>query len=232
MITIIHGDNITESRNYFLNLKQKEKDIILFDGKNITFPDLVQNTEGSGLFNDSKNIFIEDFLSKIKKTDKESKDILNYIAKSSKGNNFVLWESKEILKRDLLVFKDAAVRIFKLPKNIFLFLDNLRPNNSKNLLRLFHEGINSGIKEEMILFMLQRQFRILLALSNPGGNQIEELERLAPWQLGKLESQARMFNPESLKKNYKKLFEIELRQKTGSLPLSLIQTIDFFLLDI
>ena len=90
----------------------------------MTITDLVQNIEGSGLFNDTKTIFIEELLTKLKITDKESKEILNFIAKDSKENTFVLWESKEILKRDLSLFKDAAVKFFKLPKNIFLFLDN------------------------------------------------------------------------------------------------------------
>ena len=125
MITIIHGDNITESRNYFLELRQKQKDAVSFDSKNITLTDLMQNIEGSGLFSDSKIIFIEDFLTKLKKTDKTSKEILSFILKSSKENTFVLWESKEILKKDLYSFKDALIKVFKLPKNIFLFLDNL-----------------------------------------------------------------------------------------------------------
>jgi hypothetical protein len=52
MITIIHGDNITESRKHFLELKQKQKDAISFDYKNVTLTDLIQNIEGSGLFSD------------------------------------------------------------------------------------------------------------------------------------------------------------------------------------
>jgi DNA polymerase III delta subunit len=232
MITIIHGDDIAASRNYFLELRQKQKDNISFDASTITITDLVQNIEGSGLFNDSKTIFIEDLLTKTKKTDKNTKEILNFIAKNSQESNFILWESKEISKRDLFVFKNAIVRIFKLPKNIFLFLDNLRPNNSKNLLNLFHQAIDGGIKEELILFMLQRQFRILLALSETNQNQpIEELARLAPWQMGKLERQMQSFDKSKLKYIYKKLFEIETGQKTGSLSLSLSQTIDFLLLE-
>jgi DNA polymerase III delta subunit len=232
MITIIHGDNITESRNYFLELKQKEKGGISFDSKNLTLTDLVQNIEGSGLFSDTKTVFIEDFLTKLKKTDNTSKEILNYIVKASKGNNFILWESKEILKNDLFLFKNARIQMFKLPKNIFLFLDNLRPNNSRNLLKLFHNAIDSGIKEEIILFMLQRQVRLLLSLLDPGEKSIDEIERLAPWQSGKLQSQSRLFAVQDLKKIYKKLYEIELGQKTGALPLSLSQSIDFLLLDI
>jgi DNA polymerase III delta subunit len=232
MITIIHGDDTASSRNYFLELRQKQKDPLSFDGTKISITDLVQNIEGSGLFGDSKTIFIEDFLTKVKKTDKNAKEIINFIAKNSQNSTFVLWESKEISKRDLFVFKNSISKLFKLPKNIFLFLDNLRPNNSKHLLNLFHDALNSGIKEELILFMLQRQFRILLALSDPAENgSIEEIVRLAPWQMGKLERQAKYFDTSNLKKIYKKLYEIEIGQKTGKLPLSLTQSIDFLLLE-
>lgn len=233
MVTIIYGDDISSSRNYFLDLKQKHKNFVLFDGNKLTITDLVQNIEGSTLFGSTKAIFIEEFLTKLKKTNRESKEILDFIIKNAKSSVFVLWESKEILKKDLSLFKDANVKFFKLPKNIFLFLDNLKPNNVKNLLNLFHQALDSGIKEELILFMLQRQIRILLAISDPGDNEpIEELTRLAPWQMGKLERQAKFFDLPVLKRIYEKLYEIEIGQKTGSLSLSLIQSIDFLLLDI
>lgn len=239
MITILHGDNITESRNYFLELKSKEKDALSFDGSKITITDIVQNIEGSGLFSDTKTLFIEDFLSKTKKAAKDAKEILSFIAKNSKSSTFILWESKEIAKRDLSAFKNAIIKIFKLPKNIFLFLDNLMPDNSKNLLKLFHEALNSGIKEELILFMMQRQIRLLLALSDPTSvEQIDEVSRLAPWQASKLARQTKLFQGSTLdegstlKKIYRKLYEIELGQKTGGLNLSLSQSIDFLLLEI
>ena len=237
MITIIHGDNISESRNYFLELKHPpaggQKNIISFDGGKVTITDLVQNIEGSSLFGDTKTIFIEELLTKLKKNDKHSKEIFNFIDKNSKDSTFVLWESKEISKGNLSVFKDATVKFFKLPKNIFLFLDNLRPNNSKNLLNLFHQALESGLAIELILFMLQRQIRILLALSQPSENEaIDEVVRLAPWQTGKLERQVLSFDLETLKKIYRKLYEIETGQKTGTLPLSLSQSIDILLFDI
>lgn len=238
MITVLHGDDISESRKHFQDLKLKYKNFVLLDGGKITITDLVQNIKGSGLFGDTKTIFTEDLLTKLKKADRESKEILNFISKNSKESIFVLWESKEILKKDLSLFKDAVVKFFKLPKNIFLFLDNLKPDNSKNLLNLFHQALDSGIKEELILFMLQRQFRILLSLCHPDpsadgeGSQIDEVSRLASWQMGKLRRQAKLFSILDLIKIYKKLYEIEIAQKTGTLSLSLIQSIDFLLLDI
>ncbi len=231
MITIIHGDDVSLSRGYFHELKQKYKDFVIFDADKIIITDLVQNIEGSGLFGNTKTIFIEELLTKLKKTNKETKEIINYLIKNTKSSAFVLWESKEILKRDLSEFKDATIKVFKLPRNIFLFLDNLKPGNSTNLLHLFHQALEVGIKEELILFMFQRQMRLLLSLSDPSERSIEELMRLAPWQMGKLQRQAKLFDILDLKKIYKKLYEIELAQKTGGLSLSLIQTIDFLLLE-
>ena len=232
MITIIHGDDISHSRHYFQQLKQKNKDLVLFDVNKLTITDLVQNIEGSSLFGNAKTIFIEELLTKLKKTNKESKEIFDFINKNVKSSTFVLWESKEIPKRDLSLLKDAVVKFFKLPKNIFLFLDNLKPGNSKSLLNLFHQALDSGIKEELILFMIQRQFRILLALSDSGNDRIDEVSRLAPWQMGKLERQSKSFAVYDLIKTYKKLYEIEIGQKTGTSSLSLTQNIDFLLMDL
>ena len=239
MITIIHGDDISASRKYFQDLKSKEKNVVSFGDGKITITDLVQNIEGSSLFGDTKSIFIEEFLTKLKKTNEESKEILEFLIKNYKSANFALWESKEISKRDLFIFKDAIIKNFKLPQSIFLFLDNLKPNShlpGGNLpLKLFHQMLDSEIKEELILFMMQRQFRLLLSLCHPErseGFQIDEISRLAPWQRSKLDKQAKSFSEEDLKKIYEKLYEIELAQKTGTLPLSLTQTIDFLLFEI
>ena len=237
MITIIHGDDILESRKFFQELKLKQKNFVLFSGGKITITDLVQNIKGSGLFGDTKSLFIEDLLSKLKKTEKATKEMLNFIAENVENSNFVLWESKEILKRDLSLFKNAVVKLFKLPKKIFLFLDNLKPQNSKNLLSLFHQTLDSGVKEELILFMIQRQFRILLSLcdldpsADREGSQIDEVLRLAPWQMEKLKRQAELFDMSGLIRVYKKLYEIEIAQKTGSSSLSLTQNIDILLLE-
>lgn len=233
MITIIHGDDIASSRSFYQEAKSKQKDPLSYGALSLKVSDLAQNLQGTGLFNDTKIIFIEEFFSKLKKTSKEAKEIIEFINTNSKSANIYFWESKEIPKRDLFVFKDAILKSFKLPRNIFLFLDNLRPNNSKSLLISFHTALHSGIKEELILFMLQRQFRLLLSLSDENSSeQIDEVNRLAPWQRGKLERQAKYFSVESLKQIYKKFFEIELGQKTGRLPLTLTQSIDFFLLEI
>jgi hypothetical protein len=62
-----------------------------------------------------------------------------------------------------------------------------------------------------------------------GANKIDEVKRMAPWQMGKMQKQSGMFGDSKLKENYQKLFEIDLGSKTGKIPYSIERSIDFFL---
>ena len=245
MITIIHGDDITSSRNFLLEQKQKDKNLVSL-APGFTVSDLAQNLEGSSLFFETKTIVIEDFFARAKKKSKDTKEITDFINKHDKKVNLILWEGKELGKRDIGLFPSAIIKQFKLPKALFVFLDNLLPGNGINSVLSFHLALETSALE-LIFFMMQRQFRLLLALRHPEHNegsldssaspqndnaQIDEAVRLAPWQRQRLERQSSSFSAEKLREIYKKLFDIEVKQRTGNLPLSLVQTIDFFLLEI
>ncbi|MEK7516981.1 MAG: hypothetical protein AAB583_00375 [Patescibacteria group bacterium] len=234
MITIIHGDDIVSSRNYLQEEKQKKKDSVSFDASKITIPDLAQNIQGSGLFSSTKTIFVEDFISRFKKTNKDAKGVMDFIIKNNKTCNIFLYEAKEIPKTGLFAFRGAVVKLFKLPQNIFIFLDNIKPGNPKNLIYLFHKTLEAGVKEELIFFMIQRQIRLLLALTQGWNNNgtIDEIVRLSPWQKAKIERQGRLFAQDQLKRIHSLLYKIELGLKTGKLNLTLPQAIDFLLLEI
>jgi hypothetical protein len=99
------------------------------------------------------------------------------------------------------------------------------------MINLFHNALKNTL-EELIFFMLQRQFRLLLAVCQNENTSIDEVTRLAPWQKSKLERQAKFFQSDKLLTTYKKIYQIEMAQKTGNLPYSLICAIDFLLLDL
>ena len=84
----------------------------------------------------------------------------------------------------------------------------------------------------MVFFMLIRQFRLLLALREKSTVHIDEVKRLAPWQMGKLQKQALLFSPEKLVFLYSQLADIDANHKIGKLSLPLDSTIDIFLLEI
>ncbi|MCL5434888.1 MAG: hypothetical protein M1405_00680 [Patescibacteria group bacterium] len=229
MITIIHGDDTSSSRNYYIDERQKAKSPVILAGEKLALTDLMQSLEGGSLFSVEQEIFIENFFSS-KKINPNFKEIVSYIDSQDSKANIFFWENSELSKTELATFKKPAVKLFKIPQNMFGFLDNIKPGNVGSI-KQFHELL-SKTAEELIFFMIIRQFRLLLAVSNSNGNQIDEVKRLAPWQTGKLRSQASFFGQEKLISTYKRLHEIDSDSKSGKSATTLAQTIDFFLADL
>lgn len=237
MLIVIHGDDLASSRNFFSDQKQQYPDAVLLEGENVAITELTQIFEGGGLFGEQKNVFIEQLLTKktrgtraTSKKPTELSQIVAYLEQNAQENNIVLWEGKDLERNALALFKAATIRPFKLPQTLFLFLDSIKPGNGKVLLKLFHQTI-ATTEPEMVFFMLVRQIRLLLALSENSNEAIDEVKRLT-WQKKKIEQQAKLFKKEHLQELYKKLFTIEVGQKTGTLTGSLITTIDFFLIEV
>lgn len=239
MITFIHGDDTVSSRKFFVNLRQQKKDSNYFSGDSLKLTDLVQVIEGNALFTTNKTLFIEDFFPK-KKAGKEFEELVNYLNKHSDSTELYLWESKTLTKKQTSLFSKPVEKLFKLPQAVFSLLDSLKPDDGERLVILFHQALKNA-EAEFIYYMLIRQFRLLLALASDlrgreavdlVGRSIDEVLRLAPWQKQKLQRQAHLFPLEKLTATYNKLYAIDLGQKTGSLHLSLTQSIDFFLLDL
>ncbi|MBU2632524.1 hypothetical protein KKG52_02300 [Patescibacteria group bacterium] len=229
MITIIHGDDISSSRRYFIEQKEKSKNHIDIEGDKINLSDLAQVIGGESLFGEQKDVFIENLLSS--KKSKDAKSTVDSLKDNHKHLNIFLWEKQELTVSNTSFFKDAILKKFTLPKSLFAFLDSLKPNNSNVSVKLFHETLKSS-KEEIIFFMLIRQFRLLIALLEQDSEQIDEVKRMAPWQKQKLINQSKLFGPIILKQAYQDLFKLDLGIKTGSGIFTLIPAIDFFLLSL
>lgn len=226
MITIIHGDDIAASRNYYKQLQTS--DTISLDGEKITHEDIVGVLQTTGLFEEKKSLAIEQFFSK-RKASKDMDMLIADIQASAKKADIVLWESKVLTSKMLRSFPSALEKVFTFPKSLFLFLDAIKPNNTKRLLTLYHQTVQTT-EAEMILVMLIRQIRMLLAVTDTSSDTIDEIKKLSPWQQKKLMTQAQQFSQEQLLSLHATLFEIEVKSKTGGLSLPLVQTIDFFLL--
>jgi len=227
MITLIHGDDIVSSRKYFIEQKNLFRNPTTLDGKNLNLSNLIELFKSDSLFSTEKNIFIENFFEQKKSQDFEK--IIDYIKKNNSKVNLFIWEKNELSKAQLYVFPKTKANLFKIPKTLFSFLDNISPNSTNNVLN-FHQALKTA-DEEMIFYMLIRQFRLLISLSDGQNDSIDEIKRLAPWQKGKLQKQSRIFTTEELKRIYSKLYETDLNIKTGVFQ-NLTTAIDFFLLDI
>jgi hypothetical protein len=229
MIILIHGADTASSRKFFTQAMKNCQNPAFIDGTTATIAEISQILNSNGLFYESKEIFIEGLLrKKQKETAGEIAEILLKNSASS-GHTVYLWEAKELEKRIQMQFKNATIREFKLPQSLFQFLDNLKPGNTKMLLPLFH-AVLSSTEEEVVFYMIVRQFRILLALSSPSTDKIDEVKRLADWQKTKLRSQLDWFGKDQILNIYNSLFALEEANKTGKMDMPLSLTIDFFLL--
>jgi DNA polymerase III delta subunit len=226
MLTLIHGDDTAASRTFYLEVKKKSESPVTLEADKINLTDIVQVLTGGGLFGEEKHVFIESLLSKKKKSP-ELSAILTELEHTD--SDIYLWEGKEIDKRTISSLKNVKNHIFKLPESLFQFLDSLAPGNPQ-MIRLYHQNLNT-LEPEFLFSMLIRQLRLLLAVSSPVQDEIEELKRMS-WQRAKLQKQSRTFGEEALKKHYRKLYEIDLAQKTGTLPIPLSSAIDFWLLEL
>lgn len=230
MITIVHGDNIEESQVKFSQIKSSVGNVTTIEGSTASKEILFDYFSGSSLFYSDKNIAIENLLSK-NRPSKNLDSMVDLINKNSDIGEIMLWEEKELTAKALSQFPDAKVLIYKIPKLIFNFLDAIKPDNGKQLVILFHELIkNTSI--EIVLFMLIRQLRFLIALSSKEANLIDDALRMAPWQRGKMHKQASLFSAIELKIIHGKLYKIDVGSKTGKLNMPLSSAIDIFLLSI
>lgn len=229
MITLIHGDDIVSSRTYFKSLQKT--DAQLFDGEKITNQLLIETLQTTDLFGSEKQILLENFFSK-RKASKEMDLIIETIVSHQANAEIILWESKEIGKKSLGNLSHAVIKSYTLPKSLFSFLDAIKPNNTEELLLLYRKT-REQTDPEMVLVMLFRQIRILLALTDENAPEtIDEVKRMQPWQKKKLQGQVRLFSQEKLLQLHKNLVHLEIGSKTGGLSLPLSQSIDFFLLNI
>lgn len=225
MITIIHGDDIVASRKFLNDEKSKTENTKTFSGTYL-LTDIIQTLEGS-LFEGETSVFIENLLGKKKNTEKE--EIISYLSKNASLTNVYIWEDAEIPVKTVQVFKTAQNKLFKLPKLLFTFVDSLKPETGKNLIVLFHQLLDQT-DADFVFAMIIRQFRLLIAISED--DSIDEVKRLSPWQIAKIKKQKSLFTEKQLLLQHNKLFNIDSKLKTGTLSLSLIQAIDFFLSDL
>lgn len=231
MITIFHGDNTQSAREQFAQERLKLQNSSTFQGAGLTKNDLINFFEGGNLFFTDKNLVIENLLSR-NKASKGLDEVIDSVNSYGKNSEILLWEEKEITIKSLSKFPKANIQTFKIPKLIFNFLDEIMPGNGENLVVVFHKVIENT-PVELVLFMVVRHLRIMLALTDSKNSEtIDELNKMAPWQRGKLEKQASLFSQEKLTQTYYKLYELDSFQKTGKLNMPISSAIDILLLGI
>ncbi len=228
MITLLHGDDIEGSRNVLNSLKKSAKvgEVRQLNGKSLDESTLTQALESRSFFGGDSLVVIENLLSTLGRKTKSIEGFTDILRKNEKQTDVILWEGKEITPGIVKnLGPSVQVKLFKLPVVIFQFLDGIRPGNTKTVLGLSQQLLQT-VPAEVVFVMIVRRLRQLIMLRDNVAP-----EGLQGWQIGRLTSQAKSFTMEKLVTMYKKLLDTEVSIKTGASPFTLSQLLEQFIID-
>lgn len=227
MMTILHGENITASRQELSRIKTSASgEVITLDGEKVDLTQLKQALEAQSLLATEKLVVLENFLKQRKKA--QENEILWYLKTETLSVNLVLWEGEEIRPAVLRLFPKAKIQVFKLDPYLFRFLDSLGPHRNQKMIEAFRQA-KACEEVNLIFYMLIRQFRLLLSLKSGEKSGLEETDKMADWQKIKIIKQSQSFTTDRLLDAYRKLLEIDWQEKSGLAAYSLPQTLELFL---
>lgn len=227
MITILHGDDISATRNRAMALLEGATTERL-DGKKVKSDVIIRTLISDGLFSNKKTVFIEN-LSSIGAA--ELKSCLPHLTQQEASSDidvFIL-EEKVLDKRFLSKFVKAKVEAFTLPKHFFTFIDGFAPKNAVRLHNTLFK-LYPQFAAEQIFYALINRLRLLLMLKTGTERDYEELAKMAPWQKSKVAAQAKSWTESDIISFYKKLFDTEVALKSSALTLPLINHLDFLII--
>lgn len=198
---IFHGDNQIASRAEFLrirsDLSSRGIQIIEIYGDTLTLSQLMLSLQNVSMFGDSNAVFIDGFFSRRPGSEKAA--ISKYLQAHPDLSVYFFDDSDVSVQ--LKGFPPASVKKFELPKYLFTFLDQLT-------LTSLHQAF-TGAAPEQVFSLLVRQMHNLILVSSGS-------TALPSWQAGKLRSLLPKFTRVDIFTAYKKLLEIDFRQKNSA----------------
>lgn len=222
MLTIICGEDVIASRNYYSYLYEsykKRQYSIEFVKANELSKITKWMGESASLFAEKSIFFTENLSKKIQR--KGAGEISKTIDKIilMKDVEVVSWE-QEKQKRELKISSKAKIKEFKPDKTIFKFLDACFRGNIKNFLYTLN-NLPKTTDDLFIFVMLVRHIRNLLLVKH--GIVPKNIQK---WQLWKLESQAKLWKKNDLEEFYHGLHKIDIALKTSKNPYSVKKSLD------
>jgi len=226
-LLVFHGDNTALSRSLLQKALELDRsagrEIRQLDGTKLLAKDLSSILSTSSLFS-QESLVIENLLSRLRSKEKDL--CLSLIASYSGPKNLILWDKKGITKAVLAKLgKDAKLSESKSPQLLFTFLETIVPGGAKRALTLLHE-LALSTEDILIFTMLSRHVGNLI-LADSGSNL-----KFAPWQIGKLKSQAKTWTEAQLTAFHDTLISIDQQIKTGATKLSYLDHLDILLVNL
>lgn len=124
---------------------------------------------------------------------------------------------KSITKKDV---EELVVSDFH--SDIFAVIDAIAKKDKKSSLKILNDHLEQGESEQYLLSMIVYQFRNLIKVKSLAdkelkADQIAKKTGLHPFVVKKTLVSSRLFSFDDLKEIYKKLFDIDLKIKTGEI---------------
>lgn len=220
MIHILHGEDIKSSYtklNLLIKSQPNSRKIDL-SGKETTRDQFINALSSQNLF-DEKEMIIGHNL--IKNKIVSSADIKHL----SHEKEIVLWEDTQLTSMQLSKFKSqASIEIFKLPTNLFVFLDSIIPHSKQTFTNL--QKLRLEKAENFCWLLSNRFFLLILAKNGTSFEKASELNgkvgkgKLFDWQWQKIKNQAYYFDLEILKSLFSGILKIDFMQKSGATNLN------------
>ena len=203
-IIILHGDHSSRAYEKLHLLikyaKRKGLEINRISGED----NLAEKISSKSLFN-APNLFVLEKIKRARKRDlKWLKENIDKIEAE-----IIVYEPSKLSKTIINSFPKAKVEEFKLPTNIWKFLDAFYPGNSRNVFRLLHEIVKKDAPELIVGLINWRLTDIYIFLKNPEKISYET------WRLKKLEYQAKKYSGQKVVKILRMLGEADFEAKIG-----------------
>jgi len=214
MLTVICGEDQETARKYLLSIKDsfKKKGYSLMEILVADLPEVYKNSSGVVDLFGQKSVYVVDGLSKQYKGRTKTPFKLTVEALSKDKNiHLIDWEAgKSGYVLSTLKKLAGSFQEYKPSKNVFQLLDFCYPGNLTNF--LFTLDIVLKTQDQMFVYtLLTRHIKKLLMAS---GGDFDN--KTAPWQRGKLQSQAKMWKIKALVNFYDGLIRIDVATKSGS----------------
>jgi len=220
MITVICGEDIVSSRNYYSELKKRYREK-KYEIKEVASSQIVEVqkelSESLSLFAE-KIVFFTQNLNKTITRKKSTKDLIEILAKD-KQVEIVDWEDG-ITGRSLKIPQIAILKEFKPTRTIFKLLDSCYPTNKSEFISQLN-SLSDKIEDGFIFYMLTKHIRMLLLVKSG-----EKPSAMFDWQLFKIKKQAGFWSLEKLVLFYENLHRIDVINKTSKNPFSTKHSLD------
>lgn len=222
MLILIHGDDQTKTRN---ELQQySSDDTVRLDGKSLDLNTLIQSLESGSFFGDSNRLVVVENLHKMR-SKTELKSILEYLTHEDPKNlNLVLWENQELTPAQVKKFTGAKIVTAKISPLIFKLLDSITPQSDPKTVLPLLQNANKTDAPEKIIIQIAGQLRLMIQTFDPKFTFPPQLS----WKKMNLTKNATGFGLSKLIELHHQLADIDYRNKTGQLPLTLASELEMW----